>query len=101
MAAPDFVHLRVHSDFSMVDGLAKTKPIVAKAQELQMPAIAITDQMNFCGLVRFYGATHNAGIKPIVGADFWVRSPEFPDEPSRLTILAKDNDGYKNITLLI
>ena len=101
MAAPDFVHLRVHSDFSMVDGLAKTKPIVAKAQELEMPAIAITDQMNFCGLVRFYGATHNAGIKPIVGADFWLRSPEFPDEPCRITILAKDNVGYKNITLLI
>ena len=66
-----------------------------------MPAIAITDQMNFCGLVRFYGATHNAGIKPIVGADFWLRSPEFPDEPCRITILAKDNVGYKNITLLI
>ena len=101
MAAPEFVHLRVHSDFSMVDGLAKTKPIVAKAQELEMPALAITDQMNFCGLVRFYGAAHNAGIKPLVGADFWVRSPEFPDEPSRLTLLAKDNTGYKNITLLI
>ena len=101
MAAPDFVHLRVHSDFSMVDGLAKTKPIVAKAQELEMPALAITDQMNFCGLVRFYGATHSAGIKPIVGADFWLRSPEFPDEPSRITLLAKNNDGYKNITLLI
>ncbi|MDC9564195.1 MULTISPECIES: DNA polymerase III subunit alpha [unclassified Pseudoalteromonas] len=101
MAAPDFVHLRVHSDFSMVDGLAKTKPIVAKAQELGMPALAITDQMNFCGLVRFYGATHSAGIKPIVGADFWLRSPEFPDEPSRITLLAKNNDGYKNITLLI
>jgi DNA polymerase-3 subunit alpha len=101
MAAPDFVHLRVHSDFSMVDGLAKTKPIVAKAQALQMPAIAITDQMNLCGLVRFYGATHNAGIKPIVGADFWIRSPEFESEPSRITILAKDNDGYKNLTLLI
>ena len=60
MPAPQFVHLRVHSDFSMVDGLAKTKPIVAKAEELQMPALAITDQMNLCGLVRFYGAAHGA-----------------------------------------
>ena len=77
MAAPDFVHLRVHSDFSMVDGLAKTKPIVAKAQELEMPALAITDQMNFCGLVRFYGATHSAGIKPIVGADFGCAAQSF------------------------
>lgn len=101
MAAPDFVHLRVHSDFSMVDGLAKTKPIVAKAQELQLPALAITDQMNLCGLVRFYDTAHNAGIKPIVGADFWLHSPEFPEAPCRLVILAKDNTGYKNLTLLI
>ncbi|MBQ4849005.1 DNA polymerase III subunit alpha [Pseudoalteromonas sp. MMG012] len=101
MAVPDFVHLRVHSDFSMVDGLAKTKPIVARAQELELPAIAITDQMNFCGLVRFYGTTHGAGIKPIVGADIWLKSDQFPDEPSRLVVLAKDNTGYKNLTLLI
>ncbi|MCF6434575.1 DNA polymerase III subunit alpha [Pseudoalteromonas sp. MMG022] len=101
MAAPEFVHLRVHSDFSMVDGLAKTKPIVARAEELALPAFAITDQMNLCGLVRFYGAAHGAGIKPIVGADIWLKSDEFPDEPSRLVVLAKDNEGYKNLTLLI
>ncbi|CAM4108822.1 DNA polymerase III subunit alpha [Pseudoalteromonas byunsanensis] len=101
MAAPEFVHLRVHSDFSMVDGLAKTKPIVARAQELGLPAFAITDQMNLCGLVRFYDAAHGAGIKPIVGADIWLKSDEFPDEPSRLVVLAKDNEGYKNLTLLI
>ncbi|WP_125720884.1 DNA polymerase III subunit alpha [Pseudoalteromonas rubra] len=101
MAAPEFVHLRVHSDFSMVDGLAKTKPIVARAAELGMPAFAITDQMNLCGLVRFYGAAHGAGIKPLVGADFWLKSDQFPDEPSRIVVLAKNNEGYKNLTLLI
>ena len=101
MPAPQFVHLRVHSDFSMVDGLAKTKPIVARAAELEMPALAITDQMNLCGLVRFYDGAHGAGIKPIVGADFWLRSEQFPDEPSRILILAKNNEGYKNLTLLI
>ena len=66
-----------------------------------MPALAITDQMNLCGLVRFYDSAHNAGIKPIVGADFWLHSPEFPEAPCRLVILAKDNVGYKNLTLLI
>ncbi|OUL58400.1 DNA polymerase III subunit alpha [Pseudoalteromonas ulvae] len=101
MPQPSFVHLRVHSDFSMVDGLAKTKKIVAKAAELQMPAIAISDQMNLCGLVRFYGATHGEGIKPIVAADIWLRSPEFEDEVCRMTVLAKNNQGYKNLTLLI
>ena len=101
MQDPQFIHLRVHSDYSMVDGLAKTKPIVGKIAEQQMPAFAITDQMNLCGLVRFYGAAHGAGIKPIVGADLWLHSPEFPDETCRLVVLAKNNQGYKNLTLLI
>jgi DNA polymerase III subunit alpha len=69
MTAPSFIHLRVHSDFSMIDGVAKIKPIVKAAQKLAMPALALTDQMNFCGLVRFYSTAHDAGIKPIVGVD--------------------------------
>ncbi|MGN5288969.1 DNA polymerase III subunit alpha [Aeromonas sp. 11P] len=101
MADPRFVHLRVHSDFSMVDGLQKINPIVGAAAANNMPALALTDQMNMCGLVRFYGAAHGKGIKPIVGADFWVQSDELGDEQFRLTLLAMDNDGYQNITLLI
>ncbi|WP_323065191.1 DNA polymerase III subunit alpha [Aeromonas jandaei] len=101
MADPRFIHLRVHTDFSMVDGLQKINPIVGAAAADNMPAIALTDQMNMCGLVRFYGAAHGKGIKPIVGADFWVQSDELGDEQFRLTLLAKDNEGYQNITLLI
>ncbi|GAB3022186.1 DNA polymerase III subunit alpha [Bowmanella dokdonensis] len=101
MAEPSFVHLRVHSDFSMRDGLNKVKPILAKVKALNMPAVAITDQMNFCGLVRFYGEAHAQGIKPIIGADFWVRGEELEEQLFRLTLLAKNNEGYKNITLLI
>ncbi|HDO1382599.1 TPA: DNA polymerase III subunit alpha [Aeromonas veronii] len=101
MADPRFIHLRVHSDFSMVDGLQKINPIVGAAAANNMPALALTDQMNMCGLVRFYGAAHGKGIKPIVGADFWVQSDELGDEQFRLTLLAMDNDGYQNITLLI
>ena len=101
MAEPRFIHLRVHSDFSMVDGLQKINPIVGAAAANNMPALALTDQMNMCGLVRFYGAAHGKGIKPIVGADFWVQSSELGDEQFRLTLLAMDNDGYQNITLLI
>ncbi|WP_439840257.1 DNA polymerase III subunit alpha [Aeromonas veronii] len=101
MADPRFIHLRVHSDFSMVDGLQKINPIVGAAAANNMPALALTDQMNMCGLVRFYGAAHGKGIKPIVGADFWVQSDELGDEQFRLTLLAIDNDGYQNITLLI
>lgn len=99
--SPAFVHLRVHSDFSMLDGLKKVKPIVAKAAEMDMPAIALTDQTNFCGLVKFYGEAHNQGIKPIIGCDFFVRSDDFADDLFRLVLLAKDNQGYQNITMLI
>ena len=101
MTAPAFVHLRVHSDFSMVDGLAKVKPILKAAAGLQMPALALTDQMNLCGLVRFYGGAIDAGIKPIIGADFWVQDEELCQDSGRLLILAADNTGYKNLTLLL
>ena len=101
MAEPRFIHLRVHSDYSMIDGLAKVKPIVKRAAELGMPALALTDFTNLCGLVKFYFAAHDAGIKPIIGADFKVQSQEMGDELFELTILAANNEGYKNLTLLI
>ena len=101
MAEPRFIHLRVHSDYSMVDGLAKTGPLVKKAAALGMPALAITDFMNLCGLVRFYGSAHGAGIKPIIGADFKVASELMGDELTQLTVLAANNTGYQNLTLLI
>ncbi len=96
-----FVHLRVHSDFSMLDGLNKVKPILNKVAELNMPAVAITDQMNMCGLVKFYSGAHAKGIKPIIGTDFFVQNPEADEGIFRLTLLAMDDQGYKNITLLI
>lgn len=101
MADPRFIHLRVHSDYSMIDGLAKTAPLVKKAAALGMPAIAITDFTNLCGLVKFYGTAHGQGIKPIIGADFNVSSDALGDELAQLTILAANNQGYQNLTLLI
>ena len=101
MAEPRFVHLRVHSDYSLVDGLAKTAPLVKKAAAMGMPAIAITDFTNLCGLVKFYGAAHGVGLKPIIGADFNVANELLGDELSHLTVLATNNDGYQNLTLLI
>ncbi|MCA1767578.1 MAG: DNA polymerase III subunit alpha, partial [Idiomarina sp.] len=101
MTAPNFVHLRIHSDFSMIDGLAKVGPICDAVADAGMPALAITDQMNFCGLVRYYGAAHKLGLKPLIGCDFWVQA-DYPEaELFRLTALAMDNDGYQQITQLI
>ncbi|MBD2813866.1 DNA polymerase III subunit alpha [Xenorhabdus sp. Flor] len=101
MTEPRFVHLRVHSDYSMIDGLAKTGPLVKKVAKLGMPALAITDFTNLCGLVKFYGSAHSAGIKPIIGADFYMESDQLGDEYAHLTILARNNEGYQNLTLLI
>ncbi|MDU2022642.1 MAG: DNA polymerase III subunit alpha, partial [Leclercia adecarboxylata] len=101
MAEPRFVHLRVHSDYSMIDGLAKTGPLVKKAAALGMPALAITDFTNLCGLVKFYGTAHGAGMKPVIGADFHVQSELLADEMTQITVLALNNTGYQNLTLLI
>jgi DNA polymerase-3 subunit alpha len=98
---PKFVHLRIHSDYSMADGVAKVGKIVSKINEMGMPTMAITDLVNLCGLVKYYRAAHGKGVKPIIGADLWVVSDEFNDEPWRITILCKDNVGYNNLTLLI
>lgn len=101
MAEPRFIHLRVHSDYSMIDGLAKIGPLVKKNAALNLPALAITDFTNLCGLVKFYGSAHGAGIKPIIGADFNVANPLLGDELSHLTVLAANDTGYQNLTLLI
>lgn len=100
-ANTSFVHLRVHSDFSMCDGLNKIPKIVARVAELGMPAVAITDQMNMCGLVKYYYQAHGNGVKPIIGCDFWLRNPLIGDDIFRATLIACNNKGYKNITLLI
>ncbi|MGF1726021.1 DNA polymerase III subunit alpha [Photobacterium nomapromontoriensis] len=101
MAEPRFIHLHVHSDFSMVDGLSKVPPLVKTVAGMGMPAMALTDFTNLCGLVKFYFAAHGAGMKPIIGADFKVQSDEMGEELYDLTVLAADNDGYHNLTMLI
>ena len=73
-AKPRFVHLRTHTDFSMIDGIVKVKPLVKACAANNMVALALTDFTNFCGVVRFYGETLSSGIKPIIGADVHVKS---------------------------
>ncbi|NBI42091.1 DNA polymerase III subunit alpha [[Haemophilus] felis] len=101
MSEPRFVHLRVHSDFSMINGLAKVKALVKACGQNEMVAMGLTDFTNFCGLVRFYGEALSSGIKPIIGADVLVKNALCGDEAFELTLLAKNNTGYKNITLLL
>ncbi len=98
---PEFVHLRVHSEFSLVDGIVKIKPLVQRLAEYNMPAVAITEQSNLFSLVKFYRATQGQGIKGLVGSDVYVFNPEEPTMPFRLTLLALDQQGYVTLTELI
>jgi len=98
---PKFIHLRLHSEYSLIDGIVKIKPLVAKLVENDMPAIAITDQANLFSLVKFYQATITNGIKPIVGADVYLYNPDDPATPFQLTFLVLNNTGYTTLTELI
>ena len=97
----EFVHLRLHSEYSLVDGLVRIKPLAAKAAYMAMPAVALTDFNNFFGLIKFYKASQAAGVKPIVGADLLVLDEDGEGSPTQLVLLAADQQGYKNLTNLI
>ena len=96
-----FVHLRLHSEYSLVDGLVKLKSLVSTTAERGMPALALTDETNLFGLVKFYKAAQGAGLKPIIGSDLWLTNPHDDAHPYRITLLAMNADGYRNLTELI
>ena len=98
---PRFIHLRVHSEFSLIDGLVKIKPLIKQLTDFNMPAIALTDHVNLFGLVKLYKATIAQGIKPIAGSDVLVANAEAPDSPYRLTLLAINHTGYITLTELV
>ncbi|WP_343190450.1 DNA polymerase III subunit alpha [Buchnera aphidicola (Mollitrichosiphum nigrofasciatum)] len=98
---PKFIHLRVHSDYSLVEGLAKPCELLHHANTLNMPAIAITDYNNFYGVIKFYQAAYKYGIKPIIGIDVLCSSKIMKNENYKITLLAKNNTGYKNLIALI
>jgi len=97
----EFVHLRLHSEYSLVDGLVRVGPLVKRVAELGMGAVALTDLCNFYGLVKFSKAAFAAGIKPVFGADLLVVDREDQDETSALSLLVMDGTGYRNLTELI
>lgn len=96
-----FVHLRLHSEFSLIDGLVRIKPLVKQVAELGMPAVALTDHTNFYALIKFYKAAIGAGIKPIYGSDFHLVDDNDETQISSLCLLAQNNQGYRNLTELI
>ena len=95
-----FVHLAVHTEYSLVDSVARIKPLLAKTAEAGMPALAMTDQVNLFGLVKFYRAALSSGVKPIAGADVRVLTPGFKTS-TRVLLYAANDQGYKNLAELI
>ena len=101
MADPAFVHLRLHSEFSVVDGILRVDDAVARAGEDAMPALGLTDLGNLFGMVKFYRAAREAGIKPIVGCDVWITNDTDRDKPGRVLLLCQSRAGYLRLCELL
>ncbi|WP_410505580.1 DNA polymerase III subunit alpha, partial [Janthinobacterium sp.] len=98
---PAFVHLRVHSEYSIVDGLVRIDDVVDAAAKDKQAALAVTDLSNLFGMVKFYKAARGKGVKPVVGCDVWISNDENRDKPSRLLLLAKNRVGYLQLCELL
>ena len=96
-----FVHLRVHSEYSLADGIVRTDDLIKTAARLEMPAVAVTDLANFFAVIKFYQAASQAGVKPIVGTDVWLENPADPHKPHRLVLLCQDKEGYRRLCRLL
>ncbi|MDR2013296.1 MAG: DNA polymerase III subunit alpha [Rhodanobacter sp.] len=96
-----FVHLHVHSEYSLTDSTIRVTDLVAACARAQMPAVALTDQSNLFALVKFYKAAESAGIKPIAGSDLWIAHRDNRSQPHRLTVLCQNHTGYLNLSRLL
>ena len=96
-----FVHLHLHTEYSLVDGIVRIKPLFKAAAESGMPAIALTDQSNLFAIVKFFRAAQQAGVKPIFGSDVWIVNEEDHDKPHRAVFLSQNYEGYLNLTRLV
>jgi DNA polymerase III subunit alpha len=101
MPAPRFVHLRLHSEYSVSDGIVRLDQAVQRAAADGMPALALTDLGNLFGLVKFYRAARGAGVKPVIGVDCWVQNPGDRDKPVRLLLLCSSHRGYLRLCELL
>src|SRR5438552_2110235 len=110
MAHADFVHLHLHTEYSLLDGACRLDRLMEKARELKFPTLTITDHGVLYGAIDFYQAARNAGIKPIIGCEVYVAPGSLLDKKSgsggkdayhHLVLLAKDEAGYRNLINLV
>ena len=108
MPADSFVHLHLHTEYSLLDGAVRMKELMKKAAGMEMPAVAITDHGNLHGAIEFYQAATEAGIKPIIGVEAYMAPGSIKDRPNsqrdaayHFTLLARDETGYRNLVKLM
>src|SRR5689334_13516196 len=108
MRADSFVHLHLHTEYSLLDGAVRMKELMKKTAEFEMPAVAITDHGNLHGAIEFYQAATAAGIKPIIGVEAYMAPGSIKDRPNSMrdaayhfTLLARDETGYQNLVRLM
>jgi len=100
-AALSFVHLRCHSEYSIVDGIVRIDDYIKQAVNDRMPAVALTDLSNLFGAIKFYKTARGKGVKPIIGCDIWLENTVNRDQPSRLLLLCQSHAGYLLLCQLI
>ncbi len=102
MAQADFVHLHVHSEYSILDGACRVPDLVQRAAELEMPSVSLTDHGSMAGAVQLWKATRSTGVKPVIGCEVYVAGDRKAHEKgnAHLTLLAADNAGYSNLIKL-
>ncbi len=108
MPADSFVHLHLHTEYSLLDGAVRMKQLMEKAAEMKMPAVAMTDHGNLHGAIEFYQAATDAGLKPIIGVEAYMAPGAIKDRPNsqrdaayHFTLLARDETGYRNLVRLM
>jgi DNA polymerase III subunit alpha len=106
MPRDSFVHLHLHTEYSLLDGAVRMRELMNEALKMKMPAVAITDHGNLFGAIDFYQCAKAAGIKPIIGCEAYITSGSHKEKPSRetnyhLTLLAENESGYRNLVKLI
>src|SRR5947209_582995 len=108
MPRDSFVHLHLHTEYSLLDGSIRMKELMKKAAEFKMPAVAMTDHGNLYGAIEFYQEARRAGVKPIIGCEAYIAPGSHKDRPAsrrdaayHITLLAENETGYRNLVKLI
>ncbi len=96
-----FVHLRLHTEYSLVDGIVRVPELMQAVAEAGMPAVALTDHGNVFAMVKFHREAEKRGVKPLIGADLWIADGGDRAEPVLVTLLAQDATGFRNLTRLV